>query len=685
MSDGTHSNVRFIDDEGKSPASVVLNLKSHRAPWLPVEEDGLGIQTRLHEIVQNIPLMIAVFDENGRVKFWNRESERFTGYSQEEIMAADEPLELLFPDPEYCSKLRANWRNRDELHNLEVNVTLKDGSVRTVFCTNIKKPSPILGWRSWVIALDITEQKKSAAFLIAKNWALKSSVNGIALADLDGNLTYVNDSFLNMWGYSDARELLGRSTLDFWQNREEARGIITALHDKGDWEGELVARKCDQSLFDVQLSASIVRDLGGRPICMMATFIDITARKEAEKIANENKRRLRAILDASMSFEALLDPEGNILTLNKTAVEYLGASEDELIGLDFFSTLDPEVREHRKSLFNQVLTTGKPLLREIERSGNTYDVSLCPVFNDERKVTAVAVYIHGTTERTQAEKALKQSEEKYRNLIENIPDVVWSADEAGIVYFLSPNVAKIYGASPEEILNMPRMHFFKRVHPEDLARVRREYAALFKEKKKLDIEYRVKTRDGRWIWVHDRSLATYVKDGVRYANGIFSDITEKKEAEIALKKKEEELKIKNKSLMDAKTALEVLLRKRDEDRAALEENIVFNVNELVTPYFQKLRNSGLNDIQETYVSILESSIKNFISPFSRKVSSKYLGFTPVEIQVADLVKRGKTTKDIAKLMHSSDRAVEFHRSNIRKKLGLNGKKINLRSYLLSMD
>ena len=109
-----------------------------------------------------------------------------------------------------------------------------------------------------------------------------------------------------------------------------------------------------------------------------------------------------------------------------------------------------------------------------------------------------------------------------------------------------------------------------------------------------------------------------------------------------------------------------------------------NVKELVEPYLIKLKNTGLDEKQNAYVSILESNLKEIISPFSQKLSSKYFNLTPTEIQVAGLVKEGRTAKEIAELLNKSIRAIEFHKNNIRKKLGLINKKANLRSHLLSL-
>jgi DNA-binding NarL/FixJ family response regulator len=145
------------------------------------------------------------------------------------------------------------------------------------------------------------------------------------------------------------------------------------------------------------------------------------------------------------------------------------------------------------------------------------------------------------------------------------------------------------------------------------------------------------------------------------------------------------LQLKTQNLEEVNIALKVMLERRDEDKTELEERILLNVKELVIPYLDKLKTTGLDEKQRTYGSILESNLNDIISPFSHKLSKMFLEFTPTEIQIANLLRQGKTSKEIGELFHCTPRAIAFHRNNIRKKLGLKNKKKNLKSYLLSLQ
>ena len=160
-------------------------------------------------------------------------------------------------------------------------------------------------------------------------------------------------------------------------------------------------------------------------------------------------------------------------------------------------------------------------------------------------------------------------------------------------------------------------------------------------------------------------------------------VIELKKAQGNLKKSEEELHAKSLDLEEVNTALRVLLKKRDEDRIELEQKVFFNIEKLVKPYLVKIKSTELNSRQKSYITLLESNLDDISSPLTRRLTYKFKNLTASEFQVANLILEGKRTKEIAMLLNVSDKTIEVHRKNIRKKFGLTNKKTDLRSYLLS--
>ena len=182
-----------------------------------------------------------------------------------------------------------------------------------------------------------------------------------------------------------------------------------------------------------------------------------------------------------------------------------------------------------------------------------------------------------------------------------------------------------------------------------------------------------------------RRLEVAYNQSIVYAQHLNEAVRERRRAEDALRESGTALRDQARRLEEVNTALNVLLNRREEDRKELEDKFLLNVKKQVLPYVEALRNTPLDSKQCSYVTIIETRLKDLVSPFTKTISSKYLGLTPKEIGVAGLVKEGRTTKEIAQLLNVSPRAIEFHRDNIRKKLGLKNKKTNIRSYLLSIE
>jgi len=152
-----------------------------------------------------------------------------------------------------------------------------------------------------------------------------------------------------------------------------------------------------------------------------------------------------------------------------------------------------------------------------------------------------------------------------------------------------------------------------------------------------------------------------------------------------LQAREAELKAQAAHLTDTNTALRVLLDQRDADRREMERRLTANLRELVLPYLYQLGQTGLNPRQSAILDIIRTQVDETLSPFLSSFSSLQSRLTPQELKVAVLVKEGRATKEIAEVLAVSMDTVDFHRKNIRKKLGLNHRKTNLRSHLLSLE
>ena len=184
-------------------------------------------------------------------------------------------------------------------------------------------------------------------------------------------------------------------------------------------------------------------------------------------------------------------------------------------------------------------------------------------------------------------------------------------------------------------------------------------------------------------------------EGKIYAvGGVCTDITARKDAEDALKKAHEELEQrvadrtaqldqKTKRLTETNVALKILLEKREEDKKELEARVMFNIDKLVYPYLEKLKMGCNKDSQEDILQIIQSNLDEITSSFAYKHKDHLSKLTPAQIQIADLIKKGNTTKEIACLLNLSPATIACHRQEIRKRLCLTNKGTNLQTALAS--
>ena len=262
---------------------------------------------------------------------------------------------------------------------------------------------------------EAVERKCIDEELRIKDSAIASAIDGIALADLEGNITYVNHAALKMWGGDDPSEVLGMSALDLAQSREEAEEIHRVVLEKGGWSGEMAGFRKDGSPIKIHFSASLVRNEQGEPICLMDSFIDITERKKMEE---ELLIKDRAIASSLQGF-AITDLEGNIIYINDAAARMWGTDDPgEILGRSALELA--QFHEEAVKVLHEIIENGS---WEGEITGKKKDGSLIIirfssniVYNDKGEPICIVDSFVDITVRKKAEEALKKSEAELRQL-----------------------------------------------------------------------------------------------------------------------------------------------------------------------------------------------------------------------------------------------------------------------------
>ena len=350
-------------------------------------------------------------------------------------------------------------------------------------------------------------------------------------------------------------------------------------------------------------------------------------------------------------------------------------------------------------MLQEVFETGRPatcLHKHVHADGSKIlcDLILSPLKDAAAdRVTHVIEVIRDVTNLVGAEKKLSANEAQYSFLLETMAQGFVIQDENGLFTYVNDKICKMTGYSKEELVGHMAADFLdeanQKIYNRQIAHRKKGLAESY------EIELTDKSGKNIAVIVSPQSIID-IDGNFKGSFAIFTGISKQKQFQEVLLKDHDrlerrvndrtrELEAKTQNLEELNTALKVLLQKRDEDKIELEEKVLVNVQELVATYLEKLKKSGLDDRQKTYVDIIESNLNDIVSPFVRGLSNKYLSLTPTEIQTANLVKQGKTSKEIAKLVNLSARTIEFHRDNIRKKMGIKNKKVNLRTHLLSMQ
>jgi PAS domain S-box-containing protein len=286
-------------------------------------------------------------------------------------------------------------------------------------------------------------------------------------------------------------------------------------------------------------------------------------------------------------------------------------------------------------------------------------------------------------------RAVQASEQTLRVLLDSTHDLAFLIDTVGTVLTVNNKAAERFGKTPEELIGTniyPLM-------PPDAVAFRKEKAAEV-IRTKQPVRY-TEENAGRYfdcnlypILDDDGnvgSFTVFVRDTTESQQNHKALQSVRQELEHRVKQRTRELEEKAQNLEEVNTALKVLLKRLDEDKKAIEEKVLFNVRQLIEPILEKLKSGRLDERQHNLLDTLDSNINEIISPFALRLSNTLIKLTPAEIQVANFIRQGKTTKEIAEMLNLSAKTIEFHRDNIRTKIGIKNRKINLRTHLLSLQ
>jgi PAS domain S-box-containing protein len=437
----------------------------------------------------------------------------------------------------------------------------------------------------------------------------------------------------------------------------------------------------------VEIKAFPIIDQKGEVTAVVEMGRDITERLEPTKELEESDAKYRDLIELSTDIVYVTDKEGTQLFMNSAGYRILGYTPEEVIGRPWTNLFHPDDVDMSSRKFVQMIGQNIDNYtfenRYVSKSGKVMSsLHNVRVIRNEEDVVGIQGIARDITERKVAEEKLRGSEENFRALAENANDGIMIATGSGAnIVYANNLIAQMTGYTTAELLETSIEDL---ADQDELKKISQRYRRRVKGKHvRKSYEATVVRKDGKRISAEITAARTMWKEQPAVI-GMFRDITEKKQNERALREKDAQLEIKAKNLEEVNTALRVLLKEREKDRTDIEERVLSNVKDLILPYLEKLRKTSLGTDQMSCVDILESNLKEIVSPFSQKLSSRYLGLTPTEIRVANLVKDGKTTEEIAQFMNSSRKTVETHRDNIRKKLGIKHKKVNLRTYLSSL-
>ncbi|MEE8556080.1 MAG: PAS domain S-box protein, partial [bacterium] len=512
----------------------------------------------LRGFLDNIPVRVYLKDREGKYLMINRHYEVSTGFRREQVLG--KTARDLFPAETaavYLAHDREVRRQRKALQFEETDPRA-DG-VRTFLTQRF----PLFDAQGEVeavcgISTDITARKKAEQALAASEARIRNFTDSapafLAHVDSEGRYRFANAQYSKFFGLPEA-EIVG-STIEELLGAE-AYGMVRPHVEKA-LAGEEVAYEHalplgDMGVRDLDVRYVPDRDDAGNVIGFYVAVLDITARKQAERRLRENERLLQAVFDALPIWVTVKDRELRHVMVNRRYAEDTGCTTERYPRIHALEVPygTPEERERVHGYDLKVLETGEPV--DIEELPITlgdgqqrilHNIKV-PLRDDAGEVIGLVGISEDVTERKAVQRALEASEHRLRMIVEQVPGVIYrrfgSIRGENRFAFVSPHAEALTGYTPEEIYADPEL-MTGRYHPEDIPRLEAYHKKIEREEPKrgsYSVEVRYRHKEGHYIWIRSNFKRTYRPDGAFEAVGVWMDITEQKQAEIALRLSEE--------------------------------------------------------------------------------------------------------------------------------------------------
>ncbi len=491
---------------------------------------------KLQTIFENITDMVAYVDKYGKILDVNERVQDLLGYKPSEVIGkhfSKLGIVRLKDTPKIVKLFRDTVKSGKPSTPIELTINHKDGSSIDVevFTRFIKKDGK--AERIVSIFRNITDRKKAEEEIKRLGLAVEQSTDGIAIGDSEPKLIYVNRAYAEMHGYS-REEMIGMKVADLHNEEqiEEYKKDIAKVKTKGFWLGEISHIRKDGTTFPTYMSVTLLKNDKGKPNGILAIARNITERKKTEEMAKESEQRFRYIFDNAADGIVLANVESRRFhTCNKKFCEMLGYSEEEIKNIGVADIHPKEYLPHIIDQFERqtqgefTLTKDSPVKKK-DDSVFYADINAIPMtLEGNRYLLGI---FRDVTGRKLAEEALRQSEVKYRTLLENLPQKIFLKDKNSVYISCNENYAADLKIKAEEIAGKTDYDFY----PRELAeKYRADDKKIIESGQTKDIE-ETYIKYGQEVIVH--TIKTPVRDeqeNVIGILGIFRDITRQKQTE----------------------------------------------------------------------------------------------------------------------------------------------------------